>query len=213
MKPTMRRWFEAQAARFDILSLRERICLFLLAVASFLASCQFLALAPAQAAHRAMVVREEKLDIELEKFRTHLKTINFSGAAANLARRELMALQTSVKAAKQLAHTFSPAATQSTPLAETLVHLLRRHDHLTLLRMATLTGTSQAPREANSVLPAGVALQGLELTVSGAYPELTRYVTTLERELKGMRWGTLKLKSDKFPPELTLQMFLVVIEP
>jgi len=38
-------------------------------------------------------------------------------------------------------------------------------------------------------------------------------VTTLERELKGIRWGVMKLESEKLPPELTLQMFLVVIEP
>ena len=213
MKQVMRRWFEAQAARFDILSLRERICLFFLAAAGFLAACQFLALAPAQAAYQAMVVREEQLELELKKARTSLKTMNFSGDAANSARSELASLQTSVKAARQLSQSFSPVAAQTAPLAGTLVHLLRRHDNLTLLRMATLTGTPQGRQAAAPVPPAGVALQGLELTVSGAYPELTRYVATLEQELKGIRWGILKLESEKLPPELTLQMFVGVIEP
>lgn len=213
MKQTMSPWFKAQAARFDDLGLRERIFLFLLAAACFLVSCQFLALAPAQAAHQAMVVQEQKLASELEKSRIELKAINFSGDAATSARRDLAALQASVNAAKLLAQTVSPAGMQNIPLAKTLVHLLRRHNHLTLLHMATLTRPPQARREAPSVPPAGVALQGLELTVSGAYPELTRYVSTLERELKGMRWGTLTLKSEKFPPEMTLQMFVMVGEP
>jgi hypothetical protein len=55
--------------------------------------------------------------------------------------------------------------------------------------------------------------QGVELTVSGSYAELTSYAQTLEQALPYVRWGSMKLKSDKPPAELTLQLFLVGVQP
>ena len=55
--------------------------------------------------------------------------------------------------------------------------------------------------------------RGLELSVSGSYAELVRYVNTLESALPTLRWGTLHLKSAKQPPELTLQVFVVGAPP
>lgn len=213
MMPSVKNWLKMQAARFDVLSLQKRISFFVLAVSCCFLAFQFLGLVPAQTAYQAAALLVDKQETELQKARAKLKAINFSGDASNLVRAELTALQTSTKAAKQLVQKYSSASAATTPLAETLVYLLRRHDRLKLLHMSTLTEASQTRREIASVLPAGILLQGLELTVSGAYPELTRYVATLENELKGIRWGTMKLKSEKLPPELTLQMFLMVIEP
>ena len=198
---------------FDVLSLQVRICLFLLAVACFLATFQFFGLEPARTDHQAMIQRLEKQETELQKASIDLKAINLSGDAVNSSGAELIALRTSTKVANELIQNFFPASAATTPLTETLVYLLRRQENLKLLHMSTITGSSQTRSEIASVLPVGVALQGLELTVSGAYPELTRYVATLEQELKGIRWGTMKLESEKLPPRLTLQMFLVVIEP
>ena len=100
-----------------------------------------------------------------------------------------------------------------------LVHLLRRQEGLTLLRTSTLAseaavaGAAQAAGTGAAALPVGFTRQGVELTVSGSYPELTRYVQTLEQALPHVRWGTMKLKSEKMPPELTLQLFLVGVQP
>jgi hypothetical protein len=54
-----------------------------------------------------------------------------------------------------------------------------------------------------------VTRQGLELTVAGPYLELIGYVQTLERSLPALRWGGMKIVSDKQPVLLTLQVSLV----
>ncbi|MDD5031257.1 MAG: hypothetical protein PHH58_17475, partial [Rhodoferax sp.] len=58
-------------------------------------------------------------------------------------------------------------------------------------------------------LPAGLIRQGVALTVSGGYPDLTRYVAVLESALPYVRWGGMSLKADQGLTELTLQLFLL----
>ena len=212
MTQTVKRWLKIQSARFDTLSKRERICLFLLPIACFLTVFHVLGLVPAQTSYQAISALLEKQEIELKKARIDMMDISFSENKDSLARVELAALENRIKAARQLIENFSVANTTTPPLAETLTHLLRQQDSLKLLQLRTLAENSQVQQEIVNALPAGVALQGLELTISGAYPELTRYVVTLERELKGIRWGIMNLKSEKIPPELTLQVFLVVVK-
>lgn len=213
MNSVAKAWLNTQATRFDLLSLRKRSCLFIILFACFLATFHIVGLVQAQSAHDAVVLLLEKQELDLQKARVDLKSSNASGGSDDLARTELEALRNSIKVAKQLMQNFSATSSSAPPLAETLVHLLRRQDNLKLLQLATLPDVTQARKEAVNALPAGLTLQGLELTVTGTYPELTRYVAILEQELKGIRWGTMKLKSEKLPPELTMQIFLVVIDP
>ena len=206
-------WLKAQFTRLELLSLRERCFFFLILIVCFLAIFHVFGLAPAKNAHYTAVSLLEKQELELQKARIDSKSNSFSVGNDSLAGVELEKLQNSIKAARQLMLGFSAASSSAPPLPEVLVHLLRRQDKLKLLQLATLTDITQASKEVVGTLPAGLTLQGLELTVIGTYPELTRYVAILEQELKGIRWGTMKLKSEKLPPELTMQIFLVVINP
>jgi hypothetical protein len=40
-----------------------------------------------------------------------------------------------------------------------------------------------------------------------------RYVKTLETAMPALRWGALTLKSEKQPPELKLQVYVVGVQP
>jgi MSHA biogenesis protein MshE len=65
---------------------------------------------------------------------------------------------------------------------------------------------------AGTSTPAGVAhdRRGLELTVAGPYPELMRYVQSLEQALPNLRWGALVLSNQESTgTQLTLQVFMV----
>jgi len=55
--------------------------------------------------------------------------------------------------------------------------------------------------------------KGLELRISGPYPALVRYVQQLETALPALRWGSMTLKSEVQPPELTLQVFVLGVQP
>ena len=75
---------------------------------------------------------------------------------------------------------------------------------------------AQANTQAQPVVPVptvmGVTRQGVELTVAGPYTQMTSYVQSLETALPQVRWGTMVLRSEKSPPELTLQLFLVGLQ-
>ena len=75
---------------------------------------------------------------------------------------------------------------------------------------------AQANTQAQPAVPVptvmGVTRQGVELTVAGPYTQMTSYVQSLETALPQVRWGTMVLRSEKSPPELTLQLFLVGLQ-
>ena len=58
-------------------------------------------------------------------------------------------------------------------------------------------------------LPVAQTQQSVELTVSGSYSQLMRYVQTLEKELTHVRWGSMNLISENPPTTLTLELFVV----
>jgi MSHA biogenesis protein MshJ len=215
----MKRWWETQSARINALSMRERVFLFFSIMACGMALADVLWLSPAQTAHTQLTQRFAKQGTELQRARTELKTVAQPVDNNKAMRDEITAINTHVAAVNQNIQDVLPAATQVAPLAQVLVHLLQRHAGLTLVRTSAVAPDAAvviaAPRvgAAASAMPVGLTRQGVEFTVSGPYPELMRYVQTLETALPHVRWGAMKLKSEKLPPELTLQLFLVGVQP
>ncbi|MDO8262775.1 MAG: hypothetical protein Q7T21_06075 [Gallionella sp.] len=204
----MTRWWETQSARINALSMRERVFLFLSVMACGMALADVLWLSPAQMAHKQLTQRFDKQSAELQRARNELKTVATPVDTNKAVRDEIAVVKTRVDTVNQNIKGVLPSATEVTPLAQVLVHLLQRHAGLTLVRTSTM-----APEAAATTTPVGLTRQGVELTVSGPYPELMRYVQTLETALPHVRWGIMKLKSEKLPPELTLQLFLVGVQP
>ncbi len=201
--------WEKQSARINALSLRERVLLFLSIIACCIGLVDLLWLSPALLAHRQLTQRFEKQSAELQRARDALKTLAVPANPSQAVREEIAGVQSRLEQVNQNIQEVLPTAAQTTPLAQALVPLLRRHEGLTLLRTATM-----APELVAKATPAGGLLrQGVELTVSGSYAELTRYLQTLEQALPSVRWGAMRLKADKQPPELTLQLFLVGVQP
>ena len=60
---------------------------------------------------------------------------------------------------------------------------------------------------------AGVQRRGLQLKVAGSYAELSRYVKSLEQALPRLRWGPMQLVVNKQVPELTLQVYVLEVQP
>ncbi len=213
----MKRWWETQSASINALSLRGRVFLFLLVIAICMALVYGVWLSPAQVAHKQLTQRFDKQSAELQRARDELQSVTKPVDANKALRDEIAAVKIRLNTVNQTIKGVLPVATEATSLAQVLVHLLRRHEGLTLLRTsavapeAAMGKAAQAVEAGAAVLPVGLTRQGVELTVSGPYPELMRYVQTLENALPHMRWGSMKLKSEKPPPELTLQLFLVVV--
>lgn len=213
----MKAWWEKQSQRIDALSLRERAFLFISVLLCILAAADVVWLTPAQNAERQMVQRFSAQTTELVRLRQELQTTAKPSDENIALRNELASLQTRIDAVNRDLQTTAPSSVGGPALEQVLVQFLRRQEGLTLLGTGTLkpaagaTLSTQAPTTASA--PAVLNRRGLELRVAGSYAELARYVKTLETALPDLRWGPMQLKSDKQAPELTLQVYLVGVQP
>lgn len=204
----MKHWWVRLATRIDALSLRERVFLFFTVLVLCLLLADVLWLSPVQTRHRQITQQVAAQGEELQRLREELKSTDGDTGPARRMREELAQLRERITVVNQEIQATPQTQGDETPLSKVLVHFLRRHEGLVLVRTATLAVDNRGSED--SAAAAGqLKRQGLELTVAGPYAELNRYVQTLERALPALRWGAMKLESQTQPAQLTLQVWLV----
>lgn len=215
----MKAQWAALALRIDALTLRERMFLLLSVVACCMALADLIWLSPAQAAHRQLQQRFEKQTEALQLARSTLTTVAVPADASQTLRDDMLVASTRLDQVNRTIASLTPAQAQA-PLAQAMVHLLKRQAGLTLRHtaavpavQATTAGSKSATNASEQADPPGLVRQGVALTVAGPYPQLIRYVQSLEATLPQARWGVMQLKSDQQPPELALQLFLLGVQP
>ncbi len=205
--------------RIDALSLRERIFLFVSVIALVLALADVLWLSPAKTAYKQLAQRFASQSAELDRLRTELRSVAQPVDPAKVVRDDIAAANTRLETLNNEIKDLVPLAQNGPALEQVLVQFLRRQDGLVLLGLTTAKpeatpatgGMPSGVPGASS--PGGLTKKGLELRVSGPYAELVRYVKTLEGALPALRWGAMQLKSEKQPPELSLQVYVVGVQP
>ena len=216
-------WWEIQFLRINSLSLRERAFLFLSVLACSGALVDLVWLSPAQVAYSQSVQRFNSQNSELQRNREALKLTAKPEEAAKAVRDEIAVVKSRLEMVNLSIGEALPAASETTSLDQVLVHLLRRHEGLTLLR-TDVSAPERSGKALQEVAPGpgmavpaiGLTTQSVALTVSGPYPELVAYVQTLEKALPHVRWENMGLKSapgGKGPSELTLQFSLLGVQP
>lgn len=208
----MKTMWQTQARRIDALSLRERVIMFASLALALGALVDVLLLSPAIAERRALAEQMRRNGNELGTLRAQLAAVVQTGtdtplgrrrAAVERARAELQSLDAQVQA--RLAR-----RDEVTRLPELLERVLRRHERLTLTRLATV----EAPRSAGADGAAsGLHWQAVELSVAGSYLDLMQYLAALEQELPGLRWGALQIATQTQPPVLTVRLLLAGEQP
>jgi MSHA biogenesis protein MshJ len=140
---------------------------------------------------------------------------------AKAVRDDIAAAGKRMEAINNELQTLLPQTNDTAVLEQVLVQFLRKQPGLTLVGVSTMAADT-APAGAGAAgpatgapagLPVGLTRKGLELRVSGPYSELMQYVQTLEGALPSMRWGSLVLKSETQPPVLTLQVYVLGVQP
>jgi MSHA biogenesis protein MshJ len=205
----MKARLKQMASRIDALSLRERVILFLSIIILALVLAEVAWLTPLQAVHRQITQRFTTQNAELLRLQEELRTLSGQTGPGRLVREELAQVNERLADVNTEIAKIPVSQRDDTPLTKVLVHFLRRHEGLVLVRTATLAAEN---RPASSS-PTGVTRQGVELVVSGSYGELVRYVQTLERSLPNLRWGGMRMNSESRDAELTLQVWLVGATP
>jgi len=197
--------------RLDALSVRERLFVFVSLLVCLGALVDTLWLAPARAVHAQLQLRLTQQGVELSQLRTAVRASPQPDEVNHALRDEVAQTRARIDALDQEIGQLLPQADRAPALERVLVHLLKRHPGLTLVRTVALPPEAAGPGNDNGAgqLPAGLTRQGVALTVAGSYADLTRYVATLEASLPQVRWGALSLVVPQSGPELTLQLFLI----
>jgi len=207
------------AARIDALNLRERVFLFLSVIVVCVAIVDTLWVAPARQQHQQVRQQFEAKATEMRQLQDELRLKAVQPDPERQAREELAGIQARIETAERSIAALTAATGGATSLPDVLVHFLRRHRSLSLVRTASvqaepsLPGMAAGAGTAAGTATPSVARTGQELTIAGPYPDLVRYVQSLESAMPDLRWGALQLKSELQPPELTLQVFLVGVQP
>lgn len=210
----MKAWWTRLAARIDAMSLRERVFLFATLIILSMLLAEAMWLGPTQTLHQQLTQRVAAQASEVQRLQQELDGMGAQTGPGQQVRDELAQVRERLELVNREIAQLPQSQVDGTPLTQVLVHFLRRHEGLVLVRTATLESPGLGAtlgggaQMLESVL--GVKRQGLELTVAGSYHELARYVQTLERALPALRWGTMRLQSERpSSSELTLQVWLV----
>lgn len=209
----MKAWWTKLAARIDALSLRERAFLFGTLIILSMLLAEALWLGPTQALHQQLTQRVAAQAGEVQRLQQELDGMGAQSGPGQQVRDELNQVRERLELVNRDIAQLPQSQADGTPLTKVLVHFLRRHEGLVLVRTATLESSAQGTAASSDVQALasvfGVKRQGLELTVAGNYHELARYVQTLEQALPALRWGTMRMNSERQPAELTLQVWLL----
>ena len=201
----------ALAARIDALSIRERAFLFFSVVAICVALVDTIWISPARTVHKQLSQQFAAESLELGRLRETLKAKVEQPDAASVVRQEIGRVRAAMATVDaELAATVG-AGGAGLGLRELMVHFLRSHNALSLVRTGNVGAESPSGatgKPAVLVLP-GLERQSLELTVAGPYPALVKYVGTLETAMPQLRWGQMKLSAEQQPPQLSLQVFVM----
>lgn len=206
----MKQRWQRLVTRVDAMNLRERVFLFLAVIVCTLALADTFWLSPAQIAYRQATQRVAAQGPELKRLRDELQGMAQQVDPGKAVRDETTQISLRLDAVNAEIRAVAPLAEGGPAIEQALVQFLRRQEGLTLLNTGTIQQDMPASAAPSAATGAPIlSRRALELSVSGSYAELVRYVSTLETALPTLRWGLLQLKATKQPPELTLQVYVV----
>jgi MSHA biogenesis protein MshJ len=202
--------WETLSVRLNALRLRERVLLFLALIAISTFMINVLWVSPAQLLHKELQQRFDTQSADLQRMRAQLKPDDTSVDAYKMVRDEMTAVKVSLDKVNNTISKISSMENEL-PLEQVLVRLLSQYEGLTLLSTSMVVSKMAIDKltQVAAQRPVAQTQQSVELTVSGSYSQLMRYVQTLEKELTHVRWGSMNLISENPPTTLTLELFVV----
>lgn len=204
------RWL-ALAARIDALSLRERVILFVSLLACLMALADAAWLTPAQNRHKTVQQSFVTQSAEIARLRAELQAAGKPVDQNQAVRESTAATEQEIAGVNDAIQSQLALSGAGRALEPVLVQFLRRYNNLTLVGTNTLKEESAG----TAALPAvpGLTRQGLELRIAGPYLELLRFVQSLESALPHLRWGSVQIKAEQQPAEMTLQVYVLGVTP
>lgn len=218
MSRQARAWQTLQR-RIDALTLRERAFMFASAAVVAVAVADALCVSPLLARQRAASAALAVQAGEVDALRQQVAAANATASADSPAGRLQAALRALREERTLIERELAPPpGAQAPQLSDLLSRVLQRHERLVLVRLDVAAQDAAASSTAGSGDAAGAPTrpQAVDLAVQGSYPDLVGYLSAIEAQLPGLRWGPLLLSggtgggtgSGAEAPLLTLRVYL-----
>jgi MSHA biogenesis protein MshJ len=207
--------WQRYAARFDALTLRERVMVFAALVVALLALLYTLAIEPQVVKQKRLAGALVQKHSEMKAFEAQLsKLFGTRGLGGDSERERLMRLRSEMAALEARIGAEERKFTAPSQMRSVIEGLLTRNSGVALVEMKTLAAETLAP---GAKPPSGERLiyrHGLELTVSGSYLDLLAYARELERLPRQLYWGALELDAGAYPKVLmNLTVYTLSLDP
>lgn len=203
----MKALLQQQALRINALTLRERAIMFISLAAALVAATDALVLSPRQAEQKALAQQLRQQSSDVDALRAQVAGPALADTPQARLARELLQLRTRQAEVNAEIQRRAGSGASAMRLPTLLERVLRRHDRLTLVRLATLappvtSNTTVTPNTTTTPKPGALPLQGVEIVLRGPYPDLVRYVAEAEQAMPGLRWGELHISTRQDTPAL-----------
>lgn len=226
----MSRMLAAWQARFDALSLRERLMVAIAAFAAtyFLVDALLLGSWQRQNAGIKATLLEQRAESARTAAQVQEQQVRAGSHPDALARARIREIEQKIAAIDASLQSSSKQLVPPERMASLLEDLLKGNKRLQLVKLATLpaeallarepaSGAAQAaePMQAAAEQPAGqnIFKHGVELTLRGSYFDMLDYLAQIEALPWQMYWGRLRLEArDYNRPVLTLTLYTLSLD-
>jgi MSHA biogenesis protein MshJ len=189
------------AARFDALSLRERVMVSAAAMVALLALVYTLMIEPEVAKQQRAAAAMLQKQSEMRALDAQVQALLAARAGdPDRARRERLAQLTGqLKELEARIGAEERRFTAPSQMRSVIEGVLGRARGVSLVEMKTLAVSTISPKESKERL---IYRHGLELTVAGSYLDLLAYVRDLEALPTQLYWGALNVDASQYPKVL-----------
>jgi MSHA biogenesis protein MshJ len=194
------------AAKFDALTMRERVFVFAAVLVALLALIYTVMLEPEIKRQRANSLAMVQKQSEIRAFEAQVTRMVATRAQDpdKAARERLASLKRELGELDARIAAEERKFTEPSQMRAVVEGLLGRNRGVSLVEMKTLAVTTIAPPAKPGAKPAAkperlIYRHGLELTVSGPYLDLLAYMRDLERLPTQLYWGSLELDAVAYP--------------
>ncbi len=226
----MSRMLAAWQAKFDALSLRERLMVAIAAFAAtyFLVDALLLGSWQRQNAGIKATLLEQRAESARTAAQVQEQQVRAGSHPDALARARIREIEQKIAAIDASLQSSSKQLVPPERMASLLEDLLKGNKRLQLAKLATLpaeallarepaSGAAQAaePMQAAAEQPAGqnIFKHGVELTLRGSYFDMLDYLAQIEALPWQMYWGRLRLEArDYNRPVLTLTLYTLSLD-
>jgi MSHA biogenesis protein MshJ len=197
----MKAFWTQQGKRINALTLRERTIMFVSLAVAMAALADALVLSPQGAEQKALATKMRQQAAELDGLRSQLVAgTAAAGADTPLGRLQRLRVERQAVEEKIRQHGGKDAAR----LPDLLAQVLKRHDKLVVLRLATAVPRAPAEGEA-----AALPQLGVDLSLAGSYLDLVAYLAEIETTLPGVHWSELQINQSDPTPVLKVRVYLL----